>query len=280
MVLSAGPMPAHATSRDIIELQTQVQQLLDMVQRLQSTLDARMSVLQNLANQTANAANQMTAAVNTLEQKLAVQNEAVSGKLDANSGQIQSLSDSVDELKSRAAKVDKELQEIQSQLQTMQTPPPSAAPAVPGAVSPTGQPLAPAPAVNQAPPLQNTYQAALRDYNAGKYNVAEGEFQDVIHYYPQDDLAGAAQFYLGEIAYQQKNYADAIDAYNALLEGFGSSPKAAAAELHKGFALLQLKKREAGITELRELIRRHPHAPEAAQARHKLLSLGVRTTGR
>jgi hypothetical protein len=58
--LSPLPVPAHAASKEIIELQTQVQQLLDMVQRLQSTLDTRFGVLQHLAQQTADNANQMT----------------------------------------------------------------------------------------------------------------------------------------------------------------------------------------------------------------------------
>ena len=63
-------------SKEIIELQTQVQQLLDMMQRLQSTLDTRFGVLQHLAEQTADNVNQMTATVNALQQKINAQNEA------------------------------------------------------------------------------------------------------------------------------------------------------------------------------------------------------------
>jgi tol-pal system protein YbgF len=137
----------------------------------------------------------------------------------------------------------------------------------------TPVPAAPA---NQAPPLQETYQAGLRDYNAARYPVAEGEFQDVIHYYPMDDLAGNAQFYIGEIAYHEHNYPDAIKAYNAVLEGFSGSPKAAAAQLRKGDALLQTNKKPEGIRELRLLIQRHPQTPEAAQARSKLNALGIK----
>ncbi len=48
MLLAAVPAPARATSKEIIELQTQVQQLLDMVQRLQSTVDNRFGVIQHL----------------------------------------------------------------------------------------------------------------------------------------------------------------------------------------------------------------------------------------
>jgi TolA-binding protein len=93
-----------------------------------------------------------------------------------------------------------------------------------------------------------------------------------------DDLAGSAQFYLGEIAYRQLDFADAVKAYNAVLEGFPGSPKAPAAQLRKGLALLQLNKKDAGIHELRLLIQRHPQTPEAAQARSKLNSLGVKLT--
>jgi len=274
MVLVSLPAPARAASKEITELQTQVQQLLDMVQRLQSTMDSRFAVLQHLAEQTADNANQMSAAVNTLQQKIAAQNDAASGKLDTASGQVQALNDSVDELKSRIAKLDKSIQDMQTQLQNIQNPPAAQA----GTATGPGAPGAPV--VPQTPPLKETFQSGVSDYNAAKYEVASGEFQDVIHYYPMDDLAGTSQFYLGEIAYRQKNYADAVKAYNAVLEGFPGNAKAPAAQLRKGLALLQLGKREAGITELRLLIKRHPQTPEAAQAKSKLSTMGVHSTTR
>ena len=290
MLLATAPLPAHAASKEIIELQTQVQQLLDMVQRLQSTIDSRFGVLQHLAEQTADNANQITTTVNALQQKINAQSETGNGKLDAVSGQVQSLNDSVDELKSRIAKLDKSVQELQTQLQNIQNPPAGAAPAAPGAelnAPPSGEgalpapnPAAGVPASTQTPPLQETFQAGLRDYNAARYEVATGEFQDVVHYYPLDDLAGNAHFYLGEIAYRQQNYADAVKSYNAVLEGFSGSPKAPAAQLRKGLALLLEGKKEAGIRELRLLNQRHPQTPEAAQARTKLNSLGVRIAAR
>jgi tol-pal system protein YbgF len=287
VVIGAAPRPAHAASKEIIELQTQVQQLLDMVQRLQSTMDSRFSVLQNLAQQTAETASQMTSTVNALQKKIDAQNEAGGGKLDTVSGQIQSLNDSVDELKSRIAKLDKSIGDMQTQLQNIQTPPQTAAPAgsdgAPVTASPDGSPApysppAANPAANQAPPLKETFQAGVRDYNAARYEVAAGEFQSVLQFYPTDDLAGSAEFYLGEIAYRQQNYAEAVKAYNAVLEGFSGSPKAPAAQLRKGLALIQLGKKDSGIHELRSLIQRHPQTPEAAQARSKLNGLGVRIT--
>jgi len=242
--------------------------------------------------------------VNALQQKLNTENEALSGKQDTLSGQVQSLNDSVDELKARIAKLDKSVQDLQAQLQAMQAQQTQAMQGgaqpggtQPGAMPPGGQPNAggpdqgpgmpnnspagnapgPSPAL-QAPPLQETYQAAERDFDAGKFKVAQGEFQEIVHYYPLDDLAGTAQFYLGEIAYQQKDYAGAINFYNAVLEGFSGNAKAPAAELHKAYCLLSTDKRQAGVDELRELVRRHPQTPEARAARTKLNAMGVRPT--
>jgi tol-pal system protein YbgF len=242
-----------------------------------------MGVLQHLAEQTADEANQMTTAVNALQQKLNTQNEAAAGKLDAVSGQMQSLNDSVDELKARIAKLDKTMQDLQTQLQNMQAPPAQAQPgAMPGASPTPGAPgasgTAPGapPAAQQAPPLQETLQAGERDFNAGRYDVALGEFQSVVQFYPLDDLAGTAQFYLGEIAYQQKDYPTAIKSYNSVLEGFSGNAKAPAAQLHKGYALLAENKKDEGIHELRSLIQRHPQTPEARAARSKLNGMGVK----
>jgi tol-pal system protein YbgF len=165
---------------------------------------------------------------------------------------------------------------LQGQAQNVQNPPattnPTARDAAPGGAPAT------APPADQKPPLKETFQDGLRDLNAAKYDVAAGEFQDVIHYYPLDEMAGTAHYYLGEIAYRQNKPSEAVKAYNAVLEGFPGSPKAAAAQLHKGLALLQMNRKDAGVHELRALIQRHPQTPEASQARAKLSVMGLKTT--
>jgi TolA-binding protein len=293
LLLTAASSPARAVSKETIELQTQVQQLLDMVQRLQSTVDTRFALMQHLVEQTADNANQTNAAVTALQQKIAAQSDAAAGKQDAASAQMQALNDSVDELKSRIAKLDKSIQDLQTQLQSAQNPAssqPGAAPVAPGVApgaapvpSPNGAvpatapssvapPIAAVPA-DQAPPLAGTFQAGLRDFNSAKYDLASGEFQDVVHYYPMDEQAGSAHFYLGEIDARQSRLTEAVKEYNAVLEGFPGNSKSPAAQYHKGLALLQLKQKQAGINELRSLIKRHPASPEAALARKDLAKL-------
>jgi TolA-binding protein len=294
VILSAAlvgttPARAESTKDTVVDLQRRVQDLMDAVQRLQSTVDSKFGLIQHLVEQTADNANRVTASVDALQKKLDAQNETTNTKLDTTSGQFQSLNDSVDELKSRMGKLDKAISDLQGQLQNIQNPPqavpgvqPGAGATEPGAgggPAAQGGPGA-APAAPQAPPLQETYQAGLRDFNTGRFQVAQGEFQDVLTYYPQDDLAGNAQFYLGEIAYQQKDYPTAVKSYNAVLESFSGSPKAGAAQYHKALALLAQGKRDAGIRELRALIQRRPQTPEADQARHKLNGMGVRIVGK
>ena len=277
LLLFMPAVPAHAVSKEMIQLQTQVQQLQDSLQHLQQSNDERMGVLQHLVEQTADNVNRMSQTMTTLQQQIQAQNESGS-KIDQVSGQVQGVHDSVDELKSRIAKLDKELQDLQSQLQNVNAQP-AAQPGTQGALlgSPQGGAMAPqAPPQPQAPPVDQLYQSGLRDYTSARYDLATGEFSDVVKYYPQEDLAGNAQFYLGEIAYRKGDYPTAIKYYDAVLEQFAGSPKAPASQLRKGQAELDSNQRDAGIRDLRNLIQRYPDTPEAAQGRSKLNGMGVR----
>ena len=280
--------PLQAESKEVIELQTQVQLLSDLLQRLQSTLDAHLGGLQKLMQQTTSGTDQTSQTIAAVEQDIGVQSSNLRGKLDINAGQLQSLRDSVNELKSHVDRLAQSIQSLQSQLQTLQNsrqapsagqvPVPGMIPEPTASLAPGGSSeggTAPNRELTQAPPLQATFQAALSDYYAAKYGVAKGEFQDVIHYYPESDRAGTAQFYLGEIAYTAGDYAEAIKDYGLVIQQYSGNPKEPTAELHKGYALLQSDQREAGIEQLRSLIQRYPQGPEASDARRRLRSMGV-----
>ena len=50
--------------------------------------------------------------------------------------------------------------------------------------------------------------------------------------------------------------------------------------LKKGYALLEMKDRQAGVRELRALIRRFPNSDEARLARDRLKALGLSASAR
>ena len=129
-----------------------------------------------------------------------------------------------------------------------------------------------------APSADTLYSNGLRDITSGKYDLARQEFQDYLKYYSDTDLASNAQFYLGEIAYSQHNYDQAVQEYDRVLTNYPKSFKLAPAHLKKGMAQLELGQKSAGVRELREVVKRYPGTEEERRARAKLKELGVATT--
>src|ERR1700691_817943 len=257
--------PAWGVSKEMIELQTQVQQLQQQMTAMQRGFDERMGVMKNLVEQDTDAINKATAALTalqaTLQTNLQKQQGDSTAKLDQLSGQIQSLNDTLDELKVRLAKVSKQLEDMQSTQQS--------------AAAQQAQQQAQQQALATAPPPDVLYNNGVRDYNGSKNDLATQEFSDYIKFYPNTDLAGNAYFYLAEIQYRQANYQQAVQTYDQVLQNFPSGNKAASAQLKKGFALIELGKQDDGVTELRHLLQRYPHSPEALQARDRLRALRV-----
>ncbi len=255
VLAAVAARPASAgTKEELIKLQTQVQAIQDQMARMQQSLDERMGIMRNMIEQSTDNVNRMTAAVDALQKNLQAQNQDSAAKVDQVSTQVQALHDSLDELKTRFARLAQQLEQQQSAQTNLAA-----------GASPPGQ----------APPPDILYNNALRDYNAGKYELAQQEFADYLKFYAGTDLAGNAQFYLGEIAYRQGNFQGAVGEYDKVLDQYPGGNKAAAAQLKKGYALVELGQKEAGVTELQALVSRFPRSVEATQARDKLRQLGV-----
>ena len=263
------PLAAQNTKSQLIQVQTQLQIMQDNMARMQQSFDERMGAMKDLIIQQTDNVNKMGAAVQNLQKSLGAQTNDEAGKVDQMSGQVQALHDSVDELKARLAKVSKQLDDMQSAQQNIMNPPAGGAANAPGSGGPGGS------AKLQAPPADMLYQSALGDYNAGKNDLAAQEFAQYVQVYGNTDLAGNAQFYLGEIQYRQGNFAGSVDSYNKVLDQYPGGNKGAAAQLKKGYALLELGKRDAAVQELRSLMSRYPKSPEAIQAKERLSKLGA-----
>jgi tol-pal system protein YbgF len=272
LMVAAPVTPAFATSKDMVQLQTQVQDLADRMARMQQSFDERMGVMRNLVEQSTDNVNKLAESVQTMQKGLQQQNGDSQTKLDQVSGQIQTLNDSVDELKARLAKASKQLDDMQAQQQNLPTSAPgqNAPAATPGAGGP--------PAASLAPPADVLYNNALRDYNSARYDLAASQFQDYLKYYPNTDLAGNAQFYLADMEYRSGNFEAAVAAYDKVIEQFPGGNKTAAAQLKKGYSLLELGRKDAGVRELNALIQRYPHSIEATQAKERLHKLGASNT--
>jgi len=253
--------PAYGANKDIVELQTQVSQLQQQITQMKQSFDERMGVMKNLLEHNTDAANKVTAAINDLQTSINKQQQDRAAQVDQISGQIQALNDTMDELKVRLAKLSKQFEDMQAAQQSL--------------AAQQSQVQQQAQAIAQAPAPDVLYNEGLRDYTGGKNDLAVQEFNDYIKFYPNTDLAGNAYFYLAEIQFKAADYKKAVANYDLVLQNFPSGNKAAAAQLKKGYALLELGKQDEGTQELKHVIQRYPRTTEAAQARERLRKLGT-----
>ena len=281
-----GPRPAAAVAREIIELQRDVTSLLQGQKDIATQVTQDHTVMRTLIEQSNDTVGKLNGTMSGLQKSVQDVQANSGARLDTMSTQVQGLSDNLEEIKSRLGKLNQQLVDLQNTVQSVDAKisggsvPPGAAPASSpsgGAITqPTGSPAS-SPS-GSAPSADTLYSNGLRDITSGKYDLARSEFQDYLKYYGDTDLASNAQFYLGEIAYSQRQYSQAVSEYEKVLTNYPKSFKLAPARLKKGMALIEMGQKTPGVKELREVVKRYPGTEEERRARAKLKELGVAAT--
>jgi len=282
-----GPRPAQAVAREIIELQHDVTTLLQGQKDLATQMTQDHTVMKTLVEQTGDNVGKLNATMSSLQKSVQDVQANSGARLDTMSTQVQGLSDNLEEIKSRLGKLNQQLVDLQNTVQSLDAkisgsaPPPAASTSnsgfTPSAGGGSSAPSAATPS-GPAPSADTLYSNGLRDITSGKYDLARQEFQDYLKFYGDTDLASNAQFYLGEIAYSQRNYDQAVTEYDRVLTNYPKSFKLAPARFKKGMALIELGQKNTGIRELREVVKRYPGTEEERRARAKLKELGVATS--
>jgi tol-pal system protein YbgF len=279
-----GPRPAEAVAREIIDLQRDVTALLQGQKDMSTQITQDNAVLKTLVGQASDNVNKLNATMGSVQKSVQDVQANSGARLDTMSTQVQGLSDNLEEIKSRLGKLNQQLVDLQSAVQSMDSKVSGSAPSStsPTNATPTGSGMGAAPSggagASPAPSADMLYSNGLRDITSGKYDLARQEFQDYLKYYSDTDLASNAQFYLGEIAYSQKRYQEAVSEYDKVLTVYPKSFKLAPARLKKGMALLELGQKTSGVRELREVVRRYPGTEEERRARARLKELGAAVT--
>jgi tol-pal system protein YbgF len=283
-----GPRPAGAVARELIELQRDVTSLLQGQKDLATQVTQDHTVMKTLVEQSSDNVNKLGATMSSLQKSVQDVQANSGARLDTMSTQVQGLSDNLEEIKSRLGKLNQQLVDLQNTVQSLDAKISGGAPApATGTATPTSSVVPPksvgsVPTASAIPPgapsADTLYSNGLRDITSGKYDLASSEFQDYLKYYGDTDLASNAQFYLGEIAYSQKKYDQAVAEYEKVLNNYPKSFKLAPARLKKGMALIELGQKTSGVRELREVVKRYPGTEEDRRARAKLKELGVSLT--
>ena len=280
-----GPRPAEAVAREIIELQRDVTTLLQGQKDISTQMTQDHTVIRTVVQQSTDSVNGLNTTMGTLQKSVQDVQANSGARLDTMSTQLQGLSDNLEEIKSRIGKLNQQLVDVQSAVQSIDAKVNGGGGSAPAGSTPaTGTSALPpsgsgaSPSASSAPSADTLYSNGLRDITSGKYDLARSEFQDYLKYYGSTDLASNAQFYLGEIAYSQKQYQDAASEYDKVLTNYPKSFKLAPALLKKGMALVELGQKTAGIRDLRDVIKRYPGTEEERRARAKLKELGAAVT--
>lgn len=114
--------------------------------------------------------------------------------------------------------------------------------------------------VSAGDPKQD-YERAYGYLLQQNYGAAQAGFTDFLRTYPKDSLVPNALYWLGETHYVQRNYADAAEAFDLVMQGYGNSPKAADSMLKRSMALANLGKTKDACGLLSQLPGRYPSAP-------------------
>ena len=269
------PPPASAVSRDMIELQQQVQQLIQSQRDMRSAMDTNNATLKTLVQQSLDSVNQLNNQMGVVQKTVQEMQANTGARIDTMTTQTQGLSDNMQDVQARVGKLSQQMNDIQGLMQSIdgKLSGSGGAPAGGGTSSgPGGNAGVPAMAPISADTL---YQNGLRDFTSGNYDLARQEFSDYLKNFPSNALAGNAQFYLGEVAYAQEDYQNAVTQYDKVLYSYPKSYKLAAALLKKGQAEVKLGQKASGTRDLREVIRRFPGTDEARQAQAKLKETGA-----
>lgn len=114
-----------------------------------------------------------------------------------------------------------------------------------------------------APTPRQQYDAAMDLLTRAQYTEAQSAFRGFVAAHPKDDLAGLAQYWVGDIAFTQKEYQGAAKAFADVVKRFPKTAKAPDAMLKLGLSLMEMGQKKESCTTLGSIKARFPSANKA-----------------
>lgn len=111
--------------------------------------------------------------------------------------------------------------------------------------------------------VKEIYQSGLEALKVNDDKKAEDIFSTILAKYPEDKLAGNAQYWLGEVYYGRKDFAKAAIAFAKGYEKYKSGPKGADSLLKLGMSMRELKKNTEACAAFTSLPGEFPKAEKA-----------------
>lgn len=269
-----SPNALAADKRELAQLQRDIALLQDemraSIKGQNDRLVAMESMLRTMLDQLAATKTAVTVLDGSLKARVdgsVVKPVAgLSSRMDSMQEDYRYVRESMDILSSKLTKLSTQVTELNAAIRTMQAPP-----------APPGGDLAAPP--SSAPPqgvsAERLYQDAMRDKSSGNSDLAIRQFTDFLTWYGNTDQAPEAQYYIGEIYYNKKDFENALRAFDMVLERYPKNAKTNDARFMKGRALVLLGRPNEGADEFRALAKESPRSELGRRAQSELKTLGL-----
>lgn len=110
------------------------------------------------------------------------------------------------------------------------------------------------------PETHARFDAAMNLLARAQYDEARAAFRTFASSYPNDDLAPQALYWIGDIAYVQKDFVNAAQAFTEVLKKYPTSQRAPESMLKLGQSLLAMNQKKEGCLALGALAGKYPDA--------------------
>ncbi len=230
------------------QLSQQFSQSIAALQKRQDDMEARLSALENNNKELRRQ----------LADSEAKRLEMTETEARLNDG-IERCNRDINELKKEIASIEKEQQNLAKQLKAKRKA--------------SQQVKRQTATVKEAPSPDQLYKSSLSAFRARRYKEAYEGFRQFVTVYPNDALAGNAQFWVGESLFAMGKYKEAILAYDKVPSLYPKNPKVAPALYKEGVAFYRLGDAKTAELLWRKLIRRFPRSPYSKKAKNRIARL-------
>jgi tol-pal system protein YbgF len=120
---------------------------------------------------------------------------------------------------------------------------------------------------------EGIYEGGLAAFKAGEMQKARDHFDRIIEQHPTHALIANCHYWIGETYYSEKNYEQAILAFQEVIKNFSKSDKTPAALLKQGMSFKNIGDKKSARYVLNKLKDEYPQSEDAKKGRALLKEL-------
>jgi len=260
--------PAAAQSREQRQMMADIRMLQEQTQELSVAIATMAQALQDSIKDSIKAVNTRLDDANNATRKGFADQKVI---IDDMGKDMRAIRERVDDTNVRVSNVREELEALRTSIPV--TPPPIAAP-----IEPADPNAPPPPPTVAAPPPPSTaglsptrmFDTARADYAAGQWSLAVTGFEAFLKTFPRSEMADDAQFTIGETYFVQNRWADAIAAYNQVIQNYPMGNAVPGAYYKRGLAQERLGQLDAARESWNTVLKTAPDSDEGRLAKQNL----------